>query len=344
MLPRPLLLTLLLALSAAACAGAAVGSTEGEAASLDAVVGEAGRIDGLESLAVWAEGELVAEAYPVGDVATRRDVRSITKSVTSLLVGLAIDDGALTSVDQTIGGVRPDLAERFGPDRVDVSVGDLLTMSAGFRWDEDRLDEYLDWRQAADPIGHYLTREPVDDPGSRFDYSSPSSHLVGQLVVAATGTPLDRYAADRLFDPLGIVDPVWETLADGSVNGASGLDLRTRDLVAIGRLVLDRGRFDGHRVVSADWIESSTTGLVETDSNNRYGYLWWVESDPIDLVVASGYGGQTLAIAPEHDLVVVATAAWNVPADRAGQQAEAIVGHLRQQLLPALLAQPSPSP
>ena len=327
-----------------ACAPATGGSSSSAGGggagipTVPAALDESSRIDGLESLAVWHRGELVAERYLTGDADTLRDVRSVTKSVTSLLVGAALDDGRLTSIDRTLAEVAPDLVAGHGAGPAEVRVRDLLTMSTGLRWDEQRLEEYLDWRRAGDPIDHYLSRPLVDPPGSRFRYSSAASHLLGEVVAATTGSPLDTYAAERLFRPLGIAEVRWDRLADGSPNAASGLQLRTSDLVRIGRLVLDDGTVDGRQLISSAWIDESTRPHIDTGEGNRYGFQWWVEDDPVPLVVASGYGGQTLAVAPDHDLVVVATAAWNIPADAAGRQAERIVRYLRERLAPALLA------
>ncbi len=324
----------------AACAPLGTGSAAErvEPGELSQVVADSRGIDGLESLAVWYRGELMAEEYLVGDADTPRDVRSVTKSVTSLLVGIAISDGDLQSIDQTVGELIPDVGEAHGSEKADLRIRDLLTMSAGLEWREDELDEYLDWRRSADPIGYYLARPVTDEPGARFSYSSASSHLLGQLVASATGSPIDEYADDRLFRPLAIDGVGWERLSDGSANAASAMKLRTMDLVTIGRLVLDDGRVDGQPVVGADWIEMSTRPQIETGEGSAYGFHWWVEDDPVRFVVASGYGGQTLAVAPDHDLVIAATAAWNIPADEADRQSGRIVTYLRDQLGPALLA------
>ena len=313
---------LALTLVASACAGA-------DDADPDRSFGAAADIPGLESVAVWQGGAVVAEHYVIGAVDTPRDVRSVTKSVTSLLIGAAIDDGLIDSVDQSIGGVIPDLAAAYGSDRAQLRIRDLLTMAAGLEWDETELDEYTTWRASPNPIDHYLSRPIVAGPGERFEYTSAASHLLGQVVEAASGSTLDEYAKDRLFHPLGIDDVQWERLADGSVNAASGLDLKTTDMITLGRMVLNGGVWDGRRIVSSEWIETSTSPHITGPDGTQYGFQWWIEDEPVRLAVASGYGGQTLAIAPEIDLVVVATGAWNIPAEDAERQAGRIVGFLR---------------
>ncbi len=281
------------------------------------------------------------EEYIVGDSETLRDVRSVTKSITSLLVGAAIGEGSLDSVEQTVGEIMLDTTGPLDANNTNLQLRHLLTMSAGLEWNEEQLDEYLNWRQAADPTEHYISRQPVHTPGSHFQYSSGASHLLGRLVETATTTPLPTYADDNLFEPLGITEARWEVLADGSANAASGLELRTTDLIRIGRLVLDGGRTNGDQLVPAEWIDSSTRPQIETTDGRKYGFHWWVEDQPVRFVVASGYGGQTLAVAPDHDLVIGTTANWNVPADVANRQSRDIVTFLRERLVPAALASDS---
>lgn len=305
--------------------------------TLAAVAAEAGEVFGLESLAVWHDGELVVEEYLTGGPETRRDVRSVTKSITSLLVGIAMDDESLGPLDQPIGDVLPEIGPAFGAEKASVRLRDLLTMSAGLEWDEEELDGYLDWHGSPDPVADYLEQPVVAEPGQRFRYASGGSHLLGRLIEASTGVELDSYAEQRLFAPLGIDSADWERLADGSVNAASGLDLRTADLVRIGRLVLDNGRWAEQPVVSESWIDAATTAQISGSDGTAYGFQWWIADEPFSVALASGYGGQTLAVAPDLDLVVVATGAWNIPAARADRQTDAIRDFLLGRLLPAVV-------
>ena len=303
---------------------------------LRSVLSELPDIPGLESLAVWRDDEMVVEEYLVGGPHSMRDIRSVTKSITSLLVGLAIAAGHIEGVEASIGAIEPKLGLDH-PDKADVSVRDLLTMTAGVQWDESQLGEYLSWRNAADPVGHYLNRPVVSDPGEVFAYSSGASQLLGRMVAAASGQDLDEFASAQLFRPMGLDEPTWEQLADGTVNAASGLDITTRDLLALGRMLKDGGIWDGQQMVPREWIDDSMRRHVDTPAGTSYGYHWWVEEHPTQLIVASGYGGQTLAIAPDAGLVLVATAAWDIPAEVADSQSAKIVTFLRERLAPALI-------
>ena len=334
------LITTVVLLSAALLAGCSTEDGTRTSPTLAEAVEEAATVDGLESLAVWRHDELVVETYLTGDADTLRDVRSVTKSIVSLLVGSALQDGRLDSPDQPVGDLLPDVRAAYGPDKAAISLRDLLSMTGGLSWDESDLDEYLDWRSAGDPVAHYLERPVLSEPGSRFQYSSAGINVVGRALEEATGADLAVYADQVLFAPLGIDAVEWERLADGSVNAASGLDLRTIDLVLLGRLVLAEGTWAGASLVDPAWVTESTSVQID-GPDGPYGFGWWIEREPVTVAVASGYGGQTLAVAPADEVVVVVTADWNVPAGEADRQAGAVVEYLRRRLLPAILEQES---
>ena len=279
-------------------AASAVGAGEPPPTVAEAVA-EAGDIDGLESLAVWHAGQLVVEEYLSGGPDTPRDVRSVTKSVTSLLVGTALDDGAFSSVDQPIGELLADIGPTHGPAKAELRLRDLLTMSAGLAWDEDGLEEYLDWQAAPDPVAHYLA-----PPGRcRGGGSGSSTRRVAATCWAAWSRPVPapRWTAtpsSGCSARWASRGRPWDRLADGSVNAASGLDLRTLDLIRLGRLVLAEGAWQDRSIVDPSWVRQATTTQIQGSDGTAYGFQWWIEGDPVPVVVASGYGGQTLAVAP----------------------------------------------
>jgi CubicO group peptidase (beta-lactamase class C family) len=287
-------------------------------------------------------GRLVYERYfagndwrlsmPLGDVnfeaATKHDVRSISKSVTSLLVGIAFDRGLLTDLDAPAFSFFPEYEALRTPEKDRITLRHLLTMSSGLAWDEttvpftDPSNTYSQM-EVAPRADHYVLAQPLAArPGEVFNYNSGSAELLGLILRKVSGKRLDAFAKEALFDPLNITDWDWEGTAAFNLAAASGLRLRPRDLAKIGQLVLQHGAWNGRQVVSSAWIDESImpriTGkglmlILAPEGISSYGYLWWLGRLPVDhpehdLIAANGYGGQRLFILPDLDLVVVATA------------------------------------
>ena len=287
----------------------------------------------LSSLLVVRHGRLVLEQYFNGkhreDLA---DVRSVTKSVVSTLVGIAIGRGELAGLDVTIGDYL-DPAHRAGldPAKQAITVGQLLTMSAGFQWDESIVAGYNDWVLSPDPIQYLLNRPLAATPGSRFAYNSATVDLLGFLLERAVGASLQEYARDHLFGPLGIAEADWETFANGRANGGAGLDLRPRDLARLGALWLDHGFTGTTRIVPAEWITEATAphypywrGAAPLDRQS-YGLLWWIDqSGSRTDFFAWGYGGQFIWVSPSLDLVIVVTTIWQGDPDAATRAANGL--------------------
>lgn len=268
------------------------------------------------SLLVARHGRLVLEQYFGGaDSATRFDVRSVTKSVVSALVGIAIAQGKLPGISATVGGYLGP------PDTLDagdgaVTVAQLLTMTSGYAWNETSGNDYNLWILSPDHIQFLLDRAQTGAPGS-FTYNSAAVHLLGVLVQDAVGMPLPAFADTVLFRPIGVQSAQWETLESGTVNGGSGIALTGRDLLRYGQLVLQHGRSGSHQIVPLDWVGAMTApqfGWRETDGPQHgvsYGYLWWTaDGPPVHAAFAWGYGGQFIYIVPSLDVVAVATTAW----------------------------------
>ncbi|HEU4648158.1 MAG TPA: serine hydrolase [Gemmatimonadales bacterium] len=275
-------------------------------------------IAGLRSVLVARHGRLVAERYLAGSRAdSLHALRSITKSVMSLLVGLAIARGRVRGPEQP-------LAELFHPplppldaERGAITVGELLTMTSGFQWDEgDGVAEYNNWVLAPDQLTYLLDRPIVSPPGTVFNYNSAAVHLLSAVLeVNAGGTA--AFADSTLLGPLGIRARDWELDNRQIPNGGAGLYLRPRDLAKIGQLVLQRGRSGAKAVVPAAWIDQSTQRHLGTGTalgslgTLDYGDLWWlgtVNGHPV--VLGWGHGGQFVYVVPDLELVVVTTATW----------------------------------
>jgi len=273
---------------------------------------------------------------------TLHDVRSVTKSIVSILFGIAMADGAIGSLDEPVLNHFPEYADLRQPERMRIRLRDVVSMTSGLHWDE-RTFPYTDARNsetamdlAADRYRHILS-QPIDAlPGERFNYSGGDVAIVAAVIARATKMPLEDYAAKKLFEPLGIAHFEWLKDRSGIPIAASGLRLRPIDMAAIGRLMLQRGRWNEKIVVPASWVETSTALHVPPQGDARcgigYGYLWWpgylcIGDRQIPLFFANGNGGQYIWIVPSLDLVIVSTAgAYNdARGDRAISQIARIV-------------------
>jgi CubicO group peptidase (beta-lactamase class C family) len=283
----------------------------------------------VHSVLVARHGALVYERYfsgederlghPAGRVAfereTRHDLRSISKSVTALVLGIAIAKGQIGDVAQRVLPLLPEYADLRTPEKDRITLRDLLTMSLGLAWNEDipysdpRNSEYQ-MDEARDPVRYILSRPMETPPGAVFNYSGGAATIVGRLLRDATGKPLDELARETLFAPLGITDFEWLPLESGEPAAASGLRLRPRDTVRLGQLVLNHGSWNGAQVVPADWIAAATSPQINASLIWFYGYQFWlgrslVHGREIDWAAGIGLGGQRLFIVPSLDMVVL---------------------------------------
>jgi CubicO group peptidase (beta-lactamase class C family) len=311
----------------------------GKAAPLDAPFASAGRIPNLRSLRVEQHGAVVREQYwGGGDANTPHDVRSVTKTVMSLLVGIAAQQGCL-SLDSTLGGTLLSEAPA-DPRKAAITIRELLTMSAGFAWDElANIDEYNQWVLSPDPVQYVLARPLVTTPGSSFSYSSAGFHLISVALTNECG-PTEDFAQAHLFDALSISRPAWERFdSPPAANGGAGLQLTTRDLAALGELVLHGGSAGGAQLVPSAYLTAATTAQIAdgeaSDFGPGYGYGLWLGDNGSDrYVMAQGYGGQFIFVEPQKDLVVVATSDWIGLSATAPQTFDTVYDLIAKQVLP----------
>lgn len=247
------------------------------------------------------------------DARTKHDLESITKSVTSLLVGIALDRGLIKSVEAPVFSFFPDYGDLVDPGKARITLRDMLTMTAGLRWPyKPYLSMARQTDAAPDPYRFVLEQPLVAEPGTWWHYNNGSAEVVGGLLQKATGQRLDQFAKEALFDPLAISDWEWGRMASGNPGASWGLRLRPRDLAKLGQLVLDHGAWHNRQIVSAAWIKEMTTPRIVTPEF-AFGYLWLLGRRSIagrnfDVIYGSGWGGQCLYIVPSLDLVVVVTA------------------------------------
>ena len=249
-------------------------------------------------------------------VDTLHDTKSVSKSVASLALGIAIDRGLIRSVDEPILSFFPELSDLRTPEKEGLRLVHALTMSVGLRWVEATPDHNYDndevrMQMARDPCRYVLGLPVTAPPGQAFFYNTGALQLLSAIVRKATGRPLDEFARETLFEPLGITGFEWSRVR-GDSDAGGGLRLRPRDMAKIGQLVLAGGRWKDRQIVSKAWIDASTTPRMEATD---YGYLWWLGRSPfkgrkVRWAGALGRGGQSIRIVPELDLVVVATAGY----------------------------------
>lgn len=270
----------------------------------------------LNAVVIVRDGSLVAEAYFNGeDDATLHDIRSAAKSVTSALVGIAIDRGLIGSVDDLIGTYLPGVQG----ERRQIRIRDLLTMRSGLAADErdqaspgneNRLDESRDWLTFA------LALPMQDPPGAVYRYASANAFLAGAIVENASGLRLDQFAERHLFGALGIRTFVWRRGPQNRVAGQGNLRITARDAARFGELFLNAGEHQGRRIVSAAWVERSLSPQLSISSADphadAYGFMWYMKSEivdgrPIRVHFASGNGGNKVYVVPSSRLVIAIT-------------------------------------
>lgn len=287
----------------------------------------------IHSVVVARHGKLVFERYytgnderlgvPIGKVAfgptVKHDLRSISKSVTSLLIGVALGDGKYPSLDTPVIDRLPQYASLRSADNARITSRHLLTMSAGLEWDEDR--PYSDPKNsetmmdnAPDPYAFVLKQPAVAPPGTVYAYSGGGTALLGLVLTTSVGQPIDVYAREKLFQPLHITDTEWGSFSkNGDPAAYAGLRLRPRDMAKLGQLLLAHGKWDERQVVPADWVAESVKPRINGASIYFYGYQWWLGRSFVngrELLWSAGFGwgGQRLFVVPDLDLVVAITA------------------------------------
>ena len=265
-------------------------------------------LPGLRSVLVIRHGYIVSETYFGTATADQaREIYSVTKSFIATLIGIAQDQGIVPAVDTPIADLLP--AERLGQldaAKRGITLQDTLTMRMGLGWNETDWG-YVGVLRAEDSVQYMFNLPLQDPPGTQFLYCSGCSHVLSAIIQARTGQTAADFAADNLFAPLGIRDVTWEASNDGTTLGGWGLKLTPREMAKLGYLYLHEGAWDGRQVVSPEWVQAATTQQTATDGELGYGYQWWIHPR-LGGYAALGRGGQMVYVAPEKDLVFVATA------------------------------------
>lgn len=292
--------------------------------ALDAVLDEAGSAnwEHLHSLLVVRHGKLVAERYYRGwDRTMGSNVKSVSKSLISILIGIAVDRGDIGGSDDSLQKYFPDYITASSW-KVGITLHDLMTMTAGLEWFESK-GNYGHMKASSDWAGFVLDKPKQYEPGTVFNYSTGWTQVGAELLERATGIRLREFAQQNLLGPIGIKATRWDyepnpgKIGYGHV-GVGGHDvyLRPRDMARIGELILRDGILDRNVIVSKSWVDQATTAWNE--GVGGYGYWWRVQTffpnsgPPVDTVNALGWGGQHIIVVPDEDLVVVMTSNWSV--------------------------------
>jgi CubicO group peptidase (beta-lactamase class C family) len=300
----------------------------------------------IHALLIERHGRLVAELYRSGpdhpitrlwglanpldvptrfDASTLHDVRSVSKSVVSLLYGIELGRRRVPALDAPVAAEFPDPGAGADGVRERITFRHLLTMSSGLQWREwgagvlQSDETRLFWK--SDRVRFVLDRPFIHDPGTTFNYSGGGTTLLADALVRSNGKTLLQLARDDLFGPLGVTAVEWGTDLRGRELPFAGLRLRPRDMLKMGRLVNDRGRWNGHQVVPEAWIAESTAPQIQAGvpllfaghAPASYGYQWWTgnvkwRDRQLDWAAAIGNGGQRIFVVPALDLTVVLTA------------------------------------
>ncbi len=290
--------------------------------ALAAQIADGHEFPDLHGLLVVRHGRLIFERYFAGHAADQLHMlQSVSKSVTSSLIGIAIERGEIRGVEERVLDFFPDHdgIENLDARKRAMTLEDMLTMRSGTDYHErgansphDQLNSLArGWDRFV------LNRPMIRQPGTHFQYDSGGVILMSSLIKARTGTHAHEYAVEHLFEPLGIEQRRWHTNSDNHPHTGGGLSLRPRDMARFGQMYLQRGQWKGRQIVPQAWVHASFQRHVEFESRHGaaigYGYLWWVlPPDPAgagekDIYAAMGFRAQYIFVIREHDMVVVVT-------------------------------------
>lgn len=305
-------------------------------------------IPNIHSLLILKDDHLVYEHYFEGkdekigknlgyiphSINDLHDCRSITKSVTSSCIGIALKKGLIKSIDDPIFGYfNTEHQKKIEGKKKEITIRHLLTMTSGLKWNEDI--SYRDPRNtelrmdiSSDPIDFVLSRPILTEPGEIWNYNGGNTQLLAEIIRSVSNQTIDKFAEKELFEPLGISHYEWMSLKKNIPAAASGLRLRSRDLLKIGMLYKNNGFFNNKQIINTDWADMSLRSTIArpsaTDKNAGYGFQFWtftetINNQKLDIQEAKGNGGQRIYICKSLNLIVVITAGnynnWQIKND-----------------------------
>lgn len=289
----------------------------------------------ISGVIVLRDGEVVLENYDLGR--TEKDcwlAQSVTKSVTAILAGAAIQDGHIKSMDALVADYIPEMKSGA---YASVTIRQLFTMTSGVKWSEDYADPNSDvfraghccYEAGVHPIVAYMRHLPrAAEPGTTYNYSTGETDIAGILVSNAVGRPLSEYLSNKLWQPYGMEeDANWVVDRFGRDRGGSGISMTLRDYARIGQFMLDGGKAGAAQVLPPDWLAEATRAQITFSTPHRghaalgYGYSWWIFRDSY---AGLGSDGQAIFVYPQSKVVIAVNSAWpapNTPEDWQGLEA-----------------------
>jgi CubicO group peptidase (beta-lactamase class C family) len=283
---------------------------------------DAARLDSIYSLLIVKNGYLIAEKYfNDGSIDLKSNLQSASKSYTSAIVGLAVDQGCLTSLDQSLLEFFPEYADQIqDPRKQAITIRHLLQMRSGYPWEESHPDLWAGLL-SGDFLSMMVHYPLVSDPGAEFHYSNVSTYYLGAIVARACDEDLREFAEEQLFAPVGMeLGEWWPTEVNPYPMGQCCIHVTARDAARFGQLYLDEGVHNGRQIIPADWVHDSLQSYSEGEQlkftprvgsnfdRTGYGYQWWeLQSGEHEYHAALGHGGQTIALLHDHNMVVVVT-------------------------------------
>ncbi len=257
--------------------------------------------------------------YTAHDKNAIHDIRSISKSIVSACIGIAIMQNKIKSIDDPIFNYLPGYLEYKTEANDKITIRDLLTMSSGIVWDEDTphntsKNDESQMEKSDDAVAYALSLPTAEKPGSVWNYNSGGVQVLAEIIKSVSGYGVDQFADKFLFGPMNITGVRWIKMHNTPA-AASGLRLTSRDLVKIGLLYLNKGKYNGIQLLPKSWVKESLSTQIQRDSLSKkgYGYLWWTQTDVVAgkkyyIVSARGNGGQDIFIDQQSKLIVVVTA------------------------------------
>ena len=288
------------------------------AASLEAAAKAASELPRLRSLLVSHKGSLVLERYYNGARASQlANIKSASKSVIAALVGIAVSKGLIKSVDQPIAGYFPELAKDPDGRKREITIDDLLTMRSGLASTSGR--EYGAWVRSKNWVRYVLAQPLTDEPGTRVEYSTGTSHLLSAILTKATKMSTWQFAQEELAKPLGFTLAKWPQDPQGIYFGGNEMLMTPRQMIRFGVLYENNGRIGDRQLIAKSWVDKASVGVGRSrwGSDREYGSGFWIrEFAGHKSYYAWGYGGQFIFVIPDLDLVMVTTSRSDVSTER----------------------------
>jgi CubicO group peptidase (beta-lactamase class C family) len=305
------------------------------------------KVDGYLSLIVCRDGETVAEEYSYYKSYgpdSIKNIMSVTKTFTGVLVGIAIEKGFIESVNDPISKYLTGIVTFPDDTKAGITLDQLLKMSFGHSWNGTSVSSLFEecFFESEDNLQYIIDLPLVNTPGTLFNYSDGASHLLSAIISEATGINTLDFAKTNLFDPLGIKEFTWEKDDRGYPIGAAYLRIKPSDMVKFGNLILNKGKYDGKQVVAESWISTMTSPKISTNNDvlygPEYGYqIWLGNSAGYNYFMAMGWGGQFIFILPGYNTVITATC-WtsDLTYEEAGRHWTQIIRIIVEKIFPAL--------